>query len=204
MERTEPTELMERTEPTELMERTEPTELEPTEPKKLRLASGNPASRNPTSELQASQIKPEDDPAFVFDFADDQSLHNILVAVAGITAIGVGAQSCVPVPAAVPNNPAQSAAAIKQWLDALATQRGLIASNFTSDYRSNRRWGMFDGLGPHVANRFQAAVQSYNWMALMAQNSSAGNFFRFAPSAMAGPPSPPCPAHHSINKKPGD
>ena len=110
------------------------------------------SSKEGGAEVQASvetkPEKPEEDPALVFDFANDQVIHDILVAVAGITAIGVGPQNLVPVPPAVANNPAQSAVAFKNWLDALATQCGLTAAaNFTHDYRGNCCLGMFHGLG---------------------------------------------------------
>jgi hypothetical protein len=123
---------------------------------------------------------PDVDPAFVIDFCDDQTLHQIL-GLPGITPIPGRVRPATPLPAPGAN-PAARGQAFRLWVDQVAVGAGMSTRNFTRSHSGQRRLGMFDGVTQHVADAFESDLQAFNWSTVLGATTSAGDLYRFAPT----------------------
>ena len=83
----------------------------------------------------------------------------------------------VPLPVPGPQQTAQQTAqAFRNFVDSVAQKVGVVASSLTCDLRERRVLGFFHGLSAHVADRFEAKLDKYQWTAL-GPGQTAGQIF---------------------------
>ena len=135
---------------------------------------------SPKRRCERGSAEYEDDPGFFVLFSSHAEIHRLLQNPCNRNHPTNTRAPVIPTQQAMP---AQSYAAICQFLDAVALSAGMSRDNFATNALNARRAGLYHGVPGHVADAFELILDTYVWQ--FGPGDTMGFLYRFSPTGPA-------------------